>query len=129
MRYGSAISRKKSETATILKANAHGVAAPTVDLQVSTDGGASWRAIAAGLAVDRFGNGSYTWTADAETAGNTALIRALAHAGAVTVQDDSEAFLIANNGNLYYVNDGSLAELDAWVAGCMARYGTGPARG
>ncbi len=28
-----------------------------------------------------------------------------------------------------YVNDGSLAELDAWVAGCMARYGTSPALG
>jgi hypothetical protein len=93
----------------VLRANAGGVAAPTVDLEVSTDAGATWRAIAAGLEMDRFGNGTYLWTADAQTVGNDALIRAVARAGAVTVSDDSERFLLANEGTAYYVNDASLA--------------------
>ncbi len=92
----------------IRRANAGGVAAPTVDLDVSVDGGVTWIGIAEDLPVDRFGRGSYTWAAGPQV-GN-ALIRATAHAGAVTVTDVSDRpFQIANAGTAYYVNDGSTA--------------------
>ncbi|MFZ5919182.1 MAG: right-handed parallel beta-helix repeat-containing protein, partial [Chloroflexota bacterium] len=88
----------------ILKANAQGVAAPTADLEVSLDNGASWTPIASGLAMDRYGRGSYTWTPTQETAGNTALIRAIGHAGVEVSDVSDEGFLIANGGAHYYVN-------------------------
>ncbi len=98
----------------LLKVNAAGVATPTVDLEVSLDNGATWDPIASGLAMDRHGRGSYLWTPDAQTVGNSALIRATGHAGATLVSDVSdEAFLIANGGQNYYVNiagDASLAD-------------------
>ncbi|WP_083749014.1 right-handed parallel beta-helix repeat-containing protein, partial [Pelomonas sp. KK5] len=82
----------------------------SVDLQTSLDNGATWQTLATGLKMDRFGNGSYTWTPDQATGGNTALIRAVAHAGdGTTVASDTsdEPFLIANGGSVFYVNDGS----------------------
>ncbi len=57
----------------LVKMNAGGVASPTVNLELSTDNGASWNLIAANQGVDRFGNGSYSWVATPETVGNTAL--------------------------------------------------------
>ncbi|RRS02949.1 tandem-95 repeat protein [Aquabacterium soli] len=94
--------------------NPQGVANPVVSLEVSLDNGASWTTIATGLGVDRYGQGQTTWVPTAETAGNTALIRATATinpaSGPVVVSDVSdEAFLIANGGKVYYVNDASLA--------------------
>ncbi|HSB91145.1 MAG TPA: Ig-like domain-containing protein [Anaerolineales bacterium] len=77
----------------------------TVDLELSLDTGASWLPIASGLSMDRFGNGQYLWTAGPVTYGNTAVIRATAHAGAISTSDTSdEPFLIANGGHRYYVN-------------------------
>ncbi|MCW5625103.1 MAG: tandem-95 repeat protein, partial [Burkholderiales bacterium] len=103
----------------LLRVNAQGVETPTVDLQVSTDDGANWRSIASGLTVDALGRGSYQWVVDAAPtsgdAGNTARIRAVATAntslGEVRTASDvsDEGFLITNAGNVYYVNDGSLA--------------------
>ena len=46
----------------VYAANAGGVANPTVDLQVSPDGGTTWTTIASGLTMDTFGRGSYVWT-------------------------------------------------------------------
>ncbi|MCW5626307.1 MAG: right-handed parallel beta-helix repeat-containing protein, partial [Burkholderiales bacterium] len=92
----------------VLRANAGGVANPTVDLAYSIDGGGTWNAIASGLAVDAYGRGSFDWSAGPLT-GN-ALIRATAHAGAVTVNDVSdEPFQLANAGTAYFVNDNSTA--------------------
>jgi parallel beta-helix repeat protein len=89
----------------VLRANPAGVVAPTVDLELSVDNGVTWSAIAEDLAMDRFGRGSYDWTPDQETVGNTALIRVTGHAGDTRVSDLSdEPFLITNNGAAYYVN-------------------------
>ena len=38
-----------------------------------------WAPIAAGLSLDRFGRGGFTWTPDQATVGSTALIRATAN--------------------------------------------------
>ena len=90
----------------VLRLNAGGVANPTVDLEVSTDAGTSWLPVAGGVALDRYGNGSFLW--DAGPVANAALIRATAHAGAAEVDDISDvAFQIANAGTAYYVNDGA----------------------
>src|SRR5690606_41292493 len=93
----------------ILRINPDGVGNPTVALDLSTDGGASWTALAAGLEVDRFGYGSYVWTVGPETVGNTALIRARAEVDGEPTDTSDQGFLIANAGTAYYVNDGSLA--------------------
>jgi hypothetical protein len=90
----------------ILRLNAGGVANPTVDLKLSTDAGASWLPVAGGVALDRYGNGSFLW--NAAPVANAALIRATAHAGAAQVEDISDvAFQVANAGTAYYVNDGA----------------------
>ncbi|RPI48158.1 MAG: hypothetical protein EHM59_01875, partial [Betaproteobacteria bacterium] len=92
----------------VLRSNALGVVNPTVDLEVSTDGGASWLPVAGGVSLNRYGEGSFVWSAG--PVANAALIRASAHAGAVTVQDVSDtAFQIANAGTAYYVNDAASA--------------------
>ena len=89
-------------------ANPLGMAAPTVNLELSADGGANWSPLANDLTMDRFGRGSYLWTIPGgQAAGSQYRIRAVAN-GAVGVNDASdENFLIANNGMDYYVNDAS----------------------
>ena len=88
--------------------NVAGVANPTVDLEVSTDNGASWIPVAGGVSLDANGRGTFTWAAGPVAA--SALIRATGHAGALAVTDVSDApFQIANAGTAYYVNDASLA--------------------
>ena len=89
--------------------NPAGVANPTVNLDLSTDNGGSWTTLATGLTMDRFGRGSYMWTAGPETAGNTALIRVTANDGSQPQDTSDEPFLIANNGHDYYVNDSATA--------------------
>jgi len=91
----------------ILEANAGGVAAATADLELSVDDGATWSAVATSVAMNRFGEGVFLWTAGPETPGNTARFRVTANHGTMP-QDMSDAgFLVANGGNAYYVNDGS----------------------
>ncbi len=87
-------------------ANPAGVANPTANVQLSTDNGATWTTLASGVGMDHLGQGSYTWTPTATTAGATALIRVAANNG-TQPQGVSAAFLIANGGNSYYVNDNS----------------------
>ena len=92
----------------VTQANPSGVASPTVDVQLSRDGGATFtETLASGVALDRFGRGSFDWTVTgAET--DQALVRVVSN-DAVGVMDDSdEQFLVANNGTDYYVNDASL---------------------
>ncbi len=116
------------------RANANGVANPVLSLQASTDDGASWTTVATGLVLDQYGNGQTQWTPDTETVGNTARLRVVATVnppgGAITVSDASdEGFLIANAGNKYYVNDGSLAGDEYTTAvGNNANSGKDPSR-
>ncbi|MBI5618467.1 MAG: tandem-95 repeat protein, partial [Gammaproteobacteria bacterium] len=96
----------------IRRLNTQGVANPIVNLELSTDNGLSWTTVVTGVTLDRYGRGQAQWTPTTETVGNTALIRAVATinppSGAITVSDVSdEAFLIANGGHTFYVNDGS----------------------
>ena len=94
----------------ILRVNPAGVVAPTATVEASLDNGATWASIPGTVAFDRYGNGSLAWTPSTPSNGNTVLLRATATTGSVTVQDVSDVpFLIANGGNAYYVNDGSLS--------------------
>src|SRR5271165_1845329 len=93
----------------IRHANAQGVAAPQVNLQLSTDGGITWNTtIATGVTLDQYGNGVFNWmpTANEITSGNTAYIRATASLDGVTTAatGTSSPFLIASNGPDYYVS-------------------------
>ncbi|MCP3910708.1 MAG: hypothetical protein GY713_07120, partial [Actinomycetia bacterium] len=92
----------------VLRANPAGVAAPTVDLELSVDDGANWTTVATGLGVDRYGNGSYGWVAGPETAGNSARFRVVSNDGTQPVDDSDAGFLITNPGQDYYVNDADL---------------------
>jgi len=88
----------------LVRATPQGTASPTADVDVSLDNGATWTTIAAGVAIDRYGNGQATWTPSASTSGNTALVR-VRSGGTSDVSD--AAFLVANAGRDFYVNDGS----------------------
>ena len=46
----------------ITAANPAGVANPTVNVELSTNGGATWTPLATQVAMDRFGRGSALWT-------------------------------------------------------------------
>ena len=87
----------------LTSANVGGVPAPTVNLDVSTDNGSSWTAVATDLAMDASGQGSYAWTAGPETAGNTALVRVRANDGTQPQDTSDQGFLMANAGADYYV--------------------------
>ena len=78
-----------------------------VDVELSADGGAHWTTLAPGLTLDANGRGSYLWTIDTPTDGNTALIRVRAHDGSRPEDVSDEPFLIASAGADYYVNDTS----------------------
>jgi hypothetical protein len=82
----------------------------TASLDVSLNNGATWSNIAAGVALDRFGAGSFNWTPTAATSGMTALLRVTATDGTRTVTDQLfTPFMIVPAGHDYYVNDGSTA--------------------
>jgi parallel beta-helix repeat protein len=108
----------------ITRATAGGVANPTVELDLSTDGGATWSNIASGQAMDDAGRGSYLWTAGPVTGANTALIRARANDASMPTDVSDEPFLVANSGTDYYVNDDSLlGDVITSAAGDNARDG------
>ena len=88
----------------LIRATPQGTAAPTASVDVSLDNGATWSTIATGVAIDRYGNGQATWTPTTATAANTALVRV--RSGSTSDVSDA-AFLVANAGTAYYVNDGS----------------------
>ena len=83
-----------------------GVINPTVDIEASTNGGASWLPVAGGIALDRNGDGSFDWAAGPQP--GSVLLRATARAGGLEFRDVSDdPFQVANAGRNYYVNDGS----------------------
>ncbi|MCX5661643.1 MAG: right-handed parallel beta-helix repeat-containing protein [Planctomycetota bacterium] len=91
----------------ILSANAGGVAAPTFSVQLSTDNGANWSVLAAAVGVDHLGNGSFNWTAGPVS--NQDLVRVVANAAGSPQGQSKQAFLVANAGHDYYVNDNATA--------------------
>ena len=112
----------------LYRINPIGVAEPTVNLDLSTDRGASWNTIAAEVAVDPYGRGVATWIAGPETDDRTALIRANANLGGTVFDTSHEAFRITHDGNIYYVNDVSTADDEFTVApGDNANSGKSPA--
>ncbi|NBB77971.1 MAG: LEPR-XLL domain-containing protein, partial [Verrucomicrobia bacterium] len=89
----------------LLQPNPGGTTAPTVDLEFSDDGAGSFDPLAAGLSLDRFGNGTFTWTPDTETGGNDGFLRAVANTGGNAQGQSRDAFLVTNAGKNYYLND------------------------
>ena len=84
----------------------------SVNLEYSNDNGATWTSIATNLPANRFGEGSFLWSAPTTTVGNTGRIRATVVAsGLPGIADTSQPFSIANNDNAYYVNLGSDSSL------------------
>ena len=66
----------------LLLAQVSGVAAPTFNLEISSDGGASWSPLASNQPVNQFGSGDFQWTIPAsQPAGNNYLVRVTANDG------------------------------------------------
>ena len=93
-------------------ANAGGLGGAAVDVDVAPDG-TTWESIATNVALEAHGAGSVAWSAGPVTAGNTARVRVTVRSPAPAGADESDnGFLIGPGGNLYYVNDDSLAADD-----------------
>ena len=92
----------------VYAANPLGVPDPTVDLDLSADGGATWTAMATGLSMNSLGQGSYAWTIPTTLAqGNQYLVRVTSDNGLQAQGQSGQPFLITNNGTAFYVNDSS----------------------
>ncbi|MCC6640239.1 MAG: right-handed parallel beta-helix repeat-containing protein, partial [Deltaproteobacteria bacterium] len=106
-----------------------GVASATADVEISTDGGASWQTAATGVAMGRFGDGRFDWMAGPATTGSSALVRVTMNQGSQP-QDVSDApFSIAPAGSTFYVNDASTAGDEYTTAtGDNANDGRAPSR-
>jgi uncharacterized repeat protein (TIGR01451 family) len=112
----------------VLAANPSGVPSPTFNIDVSADNGVTWSLVAAGVGVDRFGRGSYPWTIPASMAvSNEYLVRVTSNNGLQASAVSEQAFLIANNGHNYYVNDASqLGDVFTTAVGNDANSGKTP---
>ncbi|AWN41758.1 Ig-like domain-containing protein [Methylobacterium durans] len=91
----------------LVRANAAGLSAPSLRLDVSRDGGATWSTLASGLSAGRYGDGSYSWTPDASYTDQSVQLRLTAVEAGVSAQ--TSPVRIANAGHVYYVNDASTA--------------------
>ena len=84
-------------------ANSSGVATPTVDVDWSANNGGSWADIALNQTMDRFGRGSYLWTAGSDmvatgTETTEGRIRVTADDGTMPDDMSDDKFLVANDG-------------------------------
>ncbi len=79
--------------------------APPVDLQFSPDNGSTWQPVASNLVVDRWGEATFDWTVPNQP---TSVAQLRASAGLIS-QTTPANFQIARPGNVYFVNDSSLA--------------------
>ena len=75
-------------------------ASQTATVQASPDGGATWETVATAAPIDAYGNSSVSWTPNFTTTGNTALVRVTVNG----VTGVSQAFLVTNSGNDFYIN-------------------------
>lgn len=89
----------------VLQANPQAIPSPTVDVDLSIDGGHTWSPLASEVPLDHQGRGSYAWTPQEPTAGNSALIRVRASHSDLLAGTSLRPFQIAPQGNVYYVND------------------------
>jgi len=111
----------------LLTDNATGTAAPTATVEVSADNGVNWTTLATGVAFDRWGRGQLAWTPTVET--EQALVRVRANQGTQPADVSDRPFLVASNGTLYYVNDGSLTgDLLATAPGDNRNSGKSPGK-
>ncbi len=110
----------------ILSANPNPIPSPVALVEVSVDGGATWRTAGDNLAIDPYGRGQFSWTADRETNGNAGRVRVSIKGGPAATS--ALGFLVANAGNLFYVNDGAVLAGD-WTtaAGDNSNGGKDPA--
>ena len=109
------------------QANPQGFAQPTVDLDLTSNGGTTWTNIASGVALDAWGNGSFAWTVPANLPpGNDYQLEVVSD-NAPAVQAISAPFLVANSGDDYYVNGSSTSGgVFTTAAGNNAYSGTAP---
>jgi parallel beta-helix repeat protein len=115
---------EENETVTIMVRTLGLPDGTTLTLELSTDNGMTWTTLTSTLAVDAGGMASYAWAATPVTETNRALIRATANTMAMPQDVSDAAFLIANNGTDYYVNDGDLTgDVFATAAGDNANSG------
>jgi parallel beta-helix repeat protein len=111
------------------------VAAPAsfaVNLDFSADQGQSWSTIATNLASNRFGEGSFSWTADQTTQGHTGLFRATAvGSGLANVNyATTRPISVSPSTNSFYINvagDANFADNEyTTAAGSELNSGTSP---
>jgi hypothetical protein len=79
-----------------------GVTAPLVDIEASTDDGATWTRVASAVPVDAWGRARVDWTPDAAFADSFVRLRAVS--GSATGEAGAPV-LIGNNGSHFYIND------------------------
>jgi hypothetical protein len=105
-----------------------GFAAPTFNLELSGNNGATWSPLASNLLADRFGRGSYVWTIPAnQPLGSQYVLRATSNDGLHAQGVSSGPFLITNNGHEYYINDNSqTGDVLTTTVGNNANSGKGP---
>ena len=105
--------------------NAGGVAAPTADVQFSSDGGANWATVGSAVAMDARGRGRFTFTPT--VASDNAMVRVVSRDGS-RPQDASDAFFqVAPAGRHFYVNDNSTAgDVFTTAVGANANSGKSP---
>ena len=112
----------------VLAADPDGFAAPTADVDLSTDNGATWTPVATDVVLDRFGGGSATWTAGPATRGAWALVRVRASVGSRPQDVSDRPFFVAPAGRDFYLNDGSTAgDVFTTAPGSNANDGKTPA--
>jgi hypothetical protein len=90
----------------LMRKYAGGDSAPTYRVEASFDSGNTFSTVASGVGVDQSGLGEFAWSPLFATQGRTAMIRIVSESNPL-IKDTTDLFLIANNGNAYYVNDGT----------------------
>lgn len=102
--------RSRLNAIEVIRHRDEGVAEPTFVAEASFDDGSTWEVIADDIAIDRFQRGTLEWTPDEATDGRSALVR-LSSTHGPEAASVSESFLVANDGNTYYVNNTVLEDL------------------
>lgn len=93
-----------------LQVNPQATPSPTVDIELSIDGGHTWSTLASEVPLDHQGRGSYTWTPQEPTLGNSALIRIQTSSDNLLSSTSLRPFQIAPAGDVYYVNDANTTD-------------------
>lgn len=107
----------------IVRATESGVPDPRFAVEVTTDDGSTWDSVATNVAIDNRGTGTFNWSPDDATVGPDARFRVTSESGP-EYEGESASFVIANDGNEYFVNDGSLDDVQ-FVSGVGDNLNTG----